>query len=120
MFDGIIKIIHELCGVPSRKRLNKAGQTATIRYWSAHRTCAHLHRIGNDLNPLYRMCFTGNETVEHTLCECESLTISWGRIFIKTFGELQQLSHGPVDLFRWFVTEIGLAGKLLTGKHNRS
>ena len=47
----------------------------------------------------------GNETVEHLLCEY--LTMSWGRIF----GELQQLSHVPVDLFQQFAAEIGLAGK---------
>ena len=29
----------------------------------------------------------------------------------RIFGELQQLSHVPVDLFRRFATEIGLAGK---------
>jgi hypothetical protein len=39
--------------------------------------------------------------------ECETLAISRGHIF----GELQQLSHVPVNLFRWFATEIGLAGK---------
>ena len=53
----------------------------------------------------------GNETVELLLCECESLTMSRGRIFGQSFGELQQLSHVPVDLFRWFATEIGLDGK---------
>ena len=56
------------------------------------------------------MCLNGNETVEHLLCEYESLTMSRGRIFGR-FGELQQLSHVPVDLFRRFATEIGLAGK---------
>ena len=58
----------------------------------------HLHKIGKDINPLCR-CLNGNETVEHLLCECESLTISQGCIFGQTFGELQQLSHVPVDLF---------------------
>ena len=29
----------------------------------------------------------------------------------KVFGELQQFSHVPVDLFQRFATEIGLAGK---------
>jgi hypothetical protein len=71
----------------------------------------HLYKIGMDINSLCRRCLSGNETVEHLLCECESLTMSWGRIFGQSFGELQQLSHVPVDLFRWFVTEIGLAGK---------
>ena len=33
------------------------------------------------------------------------------QIFGQSFGELQQLSHVPVDLFRWYVTEIGLVGK---------
>jgi hypothetical protein len=41
----------------------------------------------------------------------ESLTISRGRIFGQSFGELQQLSHVPVGLFRRFATDIGLAGK---------
>ena len=40
-----------------------------------------------------------------------NLTISWGRIFGQSLGELQQLSHVPVDLFRRFAAEIGLAGK---------
>ena len=58
------------------------------------------------------MCLNGNETVEHLLCECESLTMSRGRIFGQNFGELQQLSHVPMDLvYRRFATEIGLAGK---------
>ena len=48
---------------------------------------SHLHKIGKDINPLCRSCLNGNETVEHLLCECESLTMSRGRIF----GELQQL-----------------------------
>jgi hypothetical protein len=69
----------------------------------------HLHKIGKDINPLCRRCLNGNETVEHLLYE--SLTISQGRIFEQSFGELQQLSHVPVDLFRWFATKIGLAGK---------
>ena len=64
----------------------------------------------NCLNSVKRR-LNGNETVEHLLCECESLTISRSRIFGQSFGELQQLSHVPVDLFRRFATEIGLAGK---------
>ena len=40
----------------------------------------HLHNIGKDINPLCRRCFNGNETVEHLLCECESLTMSQGHI----------------------------------------
>ena len=71
----------------------------------------HLYKIGKDKNPLCRRYLSSNETVEHLLCECESLTISRGHIFGQSFGELQQLSHVPVDLFRWFATEIGLAGK---------
>ena len=71
----------------------------------------HLHKIGKDVNPLCRSCLSRNETVEHLLCECESLTMSRGRIFGQRFGKLQQLSHVPVDLFRRFATEIGLAGK---------
>ena len=59
----------------------------------------HLHKIGKDINLLSRRFFNGNETVEHLLCECESLTISRGCIFRQSFGELQQLSHVPVDLF---------------------
>jgi hypothetical protein len=71
----------------------------------------HLYKTGKDINPLCRRCLDGNETVEHLLCECESLTISRSRIFGQSFGELQQLLHVPVDLFRRFVTEIGLVGK---------
>ena len=48
----------------------------------------HLYKIGKDINPLCRRCSSGNETVEHLLCECESLTMSWGRIFGQSFGEL--------------------------------
>jgi hypothetical protein len=40
-----------------------------------------------------------------------NLKISQGHIFGQSFGELQQLSNVPVDLFRRFATEIGLAGK---------
>ena len=71
----------------------------------------HLHKIGKDKTPLCRRCLNGNETVEHLLCKSENLTISRGRIFGQSFGELQQLSHVPVDLFRQFATEIALAGK---------
>ena len=70
-----------------------------------------LYKIGKDINPLCRRCLSSNETVKHLLCECESLTLSRGRIFGQSFGELQQLSHVPVDLFRRFATEIGLARK---------
>ena len=70
-----------------------------------------IYKIGKDIHPICRRCLNGNETVEHLLCECESLTISRERIFGQSFGELQQLSHVPADLFRRFVTEIGLAGK---------
>jgi hypothetical protein len=52
----------------------------------------HLYKIGKDINPLCRRCLNANETVEHLLCECESLTISRGHIFGQSFGELQQLS----------------------------
>ena len=68
----------------------------------------HLYKIGKDINPLCRRCLSGNETVEHLLYECKPLTMSRGRIFGQSFGEL---SHVPVDLFRRFATEIGLAGK---------
>ena len=71
----------------------------------------HLYKIEKDINPLCRRCLKGNETVEYLLCECKSLTMSRGRIFGQSFGEPQQLSHVPVDLFRRFVTEIGIAGK---------
>ena len=70
-----------------------------------------LHRIGKDINHLCRMCLNAYETVEHLLCECETLAISRGHIFGQSFGELQLLSHVPVNLFRRFATEIGLAGK---------
>ena len=66
-----------------------------------------LFSINNLINPLCRRCLSGNETVEHLLCECESLTMSRSNIFGQSFGELQQLSHVPVDLFRRFATEIG-------------
>ena len=69
----------------------------------------NLYKFGKDINPLCRRCLNGNETVEHLLSE--SLTMSRGRIFGQSFEELQQLSHVPVDLFRRFATEIGLAGK---------
>ena len=49
----------------------------------------HLHKIGKDINPLCRRCLSGNEIVEHLLCECESLTMSGDRIFGRSFGELQ-------------------------------
>ena len=58
----------------------------------------HLYKIGKDINPLCRRCLNGNETVEHLLCECESLTMSRARIFGQSFGELQQLSHVPVTV----------------------
>ena len=45
----------------------------------------HLSKIGKDINPLCRICLNGNEPVEHLLCECESLTMSWGRIFGQKF-----------------------------------
>ena len=74
----------------------------------------HLYKTGKDIYPLCR-CLNGNETVEHLPCECESLTMSRGCIFGQRFGELQQLSRVPLDVFRQFATEIGLAGK-----YNRS
>ena len=73
----------------------------------------HLHRIGKDLDPLCRRCLNGNETVQHLLRECETLVISLGCIFGQSFGALQQLSHFPVDIFRRFATEIGLAGSTI-------
>ena len=45
----------------------------------------HLYKIGKDVNPLSRRCLSGNETVEHLLCECESLTMSRGRNFWTKF-----------------------------------
>ena len=45
----------------------------------------HLHKIGKGINPLCRRCLNGNGTVEHLLCECESLTKSRGRIFWTKF-----------------------------------
>jgi hypothetical protein len=47
----------------------------------------HLHKTGKDINPLCRRYLNGNETVEHLQCECESLTMSQGRIFGQNFGE---------------------------------
>ena len=78
----------------------------------------HLYKIGKDINPLCRSCL--NETVKHLLCECEPLTMTLVRTFGQSFGELQQLSHVPVDLFRQFATEIGRAEKYHLGEHNRS
>ena len=60
---------------------------------------------------MQKVSLNGNETVEHLLCECESLTMSRGHIFGQSVGELQQLSHAPADLFGRFATEIGLDGK---------
>ena len=37
--------------------------------------------------------------------------IKVNRIHVTRFAELQQLPHVPVDLFRRFATETGLAGK---------
>ena len=71
----------------------------------------HLYKIGKDIHPLCRRFLSGDETVDHLLCDCESLTMSRSRIFGQSFGELQQHSHVPVDLFRRFATKIGLAGK---------
>jgi hypothetical protein len=71
----------------------------------------YLYKIGKDINPLCRRCLNGNETVEHLLFECESLTMSRGHIFGQSFGELQQLSRVPVDLYRRCALEVGLAGK---------
>ena len=84
------------------------GNNAVISLLTGHLGLnGHLYKIGKDINPLCRRSLRGYETVEHLLCECESLIMSRGRIF----GDLQQLSHVPVDLFRRFATEIGLAGK---------
>ena len=58
-----------------------------------------------------------NETVVHLLCECEPLAMSRGRNFGQSFGELQQLSHVPVDLFRRFATEIRLAASRRLASH---
>ena len=92
------------------KLLNMSKQQLSVVIGHLGLSC-YLYEIGKDINPLCRRCFSGNETVEHLLCECESLTLSQGHIFGQSFGELQQLSHVSVDLFRRFVTEIGLAGK---------
>ena len=35
----------------------------------------HLNKIEKGINPLCRSWLNGNKTVEHLLCECESLTI---------------------------------------------
>jgi hypothetical protein len=43
----------------------------------------HLHKIRKDLNPLCRRYINCNETVEHLLCECESLIISLVAFFDK-------------------------------------
>jgi len=71
----------------------------------------HLDNIGKDINPLCRRCLISNETVEHLLCECESLIISRGHIFGHSFGELQQLLLVPVNLFQRFSIKIGVARK---------
>jgi hypothetical protein len=69
-------------------------------------------QVGATLSPsfeyiFYHYTFPGFPFILILLCECESLTMSQGRIF----GELQKLSHVPVDLVRWYATEVGLAGK---------
>ena len=63
----------------------------------------HSHKIGEVINPLCRRCLNSNETAMWMWIS-DNVT---GCIFGKSFGELQQLSHVPVDLFRWFATEIG-------------
>ena len=56
----------------------------------------HLHKIEKDINPLCRRCLNGNKTVEHLLCECESLTMS-GVTFLDKFLESFNNSH----MFQW-------------------
>ena len=41
----------------------------------------HLYKTKKDINLLCRKCLSGNETVEHLLCKCKSLTMSQGRNF---------------------------------------
>ena len=64
----------------------------------------HLDKFGKDII-LYA------EGVWTAMKLLNTLTMSRGRIFWQSFGELQQLSHVPVDLFRRFATEIGLTWK---------
>ena len=92
------------------KLLNMSKQQLSVVIGHLGLSC-YLYEIGKDINPLCRRCLNGNKTVEHLLCECKSLTISWSRIFGQSFGDLQLLSHVPLDLFRRFATEIGLPGK---------
>jgi hypothetical protein len=53
---------------------------------------SHLHKIGNDVNPLCRRCLNGNEIVEHMLCECESLKMPRGLILDKVLKSFKN-SH---------------------------
>ena len=46
----------------------------------------HLHRIGKDINPLCRRCLNANETVEHLLCECETLAIAFLDKVLESFN----------------------------------
>ena len=88
-------------GRATNKLLNMSRQqlSVVIGLFAGHLGLnGHLHKIGKDINPLCRRCLNGNETLEH-LCECESLTMSRGRTFGQSFGELQQLSHVPVTYF---------------------
>ena len=52
----------------------------------------HLYKIGR-MQMLYRGVSTAIKTVEHLLCECESLTMSWGRIFGQSFGPISTVCH---------------------------
>ena len=78
--------------------MNRQQLSVVIGLLTGHlRLHGHLHKIGKDLNLLCRRCLNGSETVEHLLYEL--LIISQGRIFGQSFGEHQQLSHVPMDLF---------------------
>ena len=59
----------------------------------------HLHTIGKDINLLCRSYLNGNETVEHLLCECESLTISWVAFLDKVLESFNNSHMSQMDLF---------------------
>ena len=59
----------------------------------------HLYKIEKDKNPLCRRCVNGNETVEHLLCECESLKMPRGRIVYKV---LESFNNSPMSQWTYF------------------
>ena len=79
----------------------------------------HLYKTVEDINPLCKRCLSGNETVEHLLCECESLTMSRSRIFGQCFGELQQLTCHSGSILT-VCRRNRTSWEIIDGEHNRS